>query len=57
VDHVKTQLPYALTVALASSLGYVVAGFVGSPLVLFLALGFLVLLVLLFGRLWGQKLV
>ena len=30
IDHVKTQLPYALTVAAAALVGYLVAGFTGG---------------------------
>lgn len=56
IDHVKTQLPYALTVALASLIAYVVAGFVESPIVLALALILVVGFVVVFGKLWGAKL-
>ncbi|MFB9134404.1 Na+/H+ antiporter NhaC family protein [Vibrio sp. AK197] len=32
IDHVSTQLPYALSVALISCIGFVVLGFFGSPM-------------------------
>ena len=48
VDHVRTQLPYAMSVALlALIVGYVPAGFGVSPLIL-LPLGFFAVVVLLF---------
>ncbi len=52
IDHVRTQLPYALTVAVASLAGFLVAGLVSS-VVLALAVGLAVLvaLVLALGRL------
>lgn len=56
IDHVKTQLPYAVTVALASVVAYVVAGFVHSPAVLALALGLVAVLIVVFSRIWGEKL-
>lgn len=55
IDHVKTQLPYAMTVALASVISYIVAGFIGSPMVLLLALGLVFFFVVLFGKLWGAN--
>ena len=52
VDHVRTQLPYALTVALvALTVGYLPAGFGLHPLLcLLLAAGLLALLLRLIGR-------
>lgn len=55
LDHVKTQLPYALTVALASFAGYVVAGIYPSPLVLGVSVVALAGLLVLFARLWGRR--
>ncbi len=55
IDHVKTQLPYALTVALASAIAYGVAGVVNSPWMLALALGLVALFVVAFGSLWGGR--
>lgn len=56
IDHVKTQLPYAMTVALASVIAYFVAGIFESFIVLFIAVGLVVAFVILFGKLWGEKL-
>lgn len=55
IDHVKTQLPYALTVALASAIAYGVAGIVNSPWLLVLALGLVALFVVVFGKIWGGR--
>lgn len=56
IDHVKTQLPYALTVALASIICYIVAGFVGTPFLIFLQLFLVVVFGVLFSKKWGEKL-
>ncbi len=56
LDHVKTQLPYAMTVALASIIAYFVAGLFESVIVLFIAVGLVVAFVILFGKLWGERL-
>lgn len=52
VDHVKTQIPYAITVAIVSGLaGYLLAGFGMTPLLSYpLALGALILIVYSFGK-------
>ena len=49
VNHVSTQLPYALTVASVCAVGYIISGFVqnvfvvlGSSMVLMLAVLFLI---------------
>ena len=55
IDHVKTQLPYGLTVALASAITYGVAGTVNSPWLLALALGLVALFVVVFGKMWGGR--
>jgi Na+/H+ antiporter NhaC len=55
IDHVKTQLPYALTVALASAIAYIVSGYVESPMLLGLALGLVLVFILVFGKIWGAK--
>jgi len=48
IDHVRTQLPYALTVAIVASLvGYLPAGF-GFPVWLSLLIGIAVLIILLY---------
>jgi Na+/H+ antiporter NhaC len=56
IDHVKTQLPYAVTVALASIISYLVAGFFDSPVVLALAVGLVFLFIVTFGKIWGEQL-
>lgn len=55
LDHVKTQLPYAGTVAIASFIGYIVAGVYPSPAVLGVSAIVLCTLLILFAKLWGQK--
>ena len=45
IDHVRTQLPYACTSAVAAFIAYLVAGITGSWLSLFLGMGILILLV------------
>ncbi|UWZ92792.1 Na+/H+ antiporter NhaC family protein [[Pasteurella] aerogenes] len=51
MDHVTTQLPYALTVAVATIIGYLVVGFTQSGLFGFIATAIsLVLLVLMFKK-------
>jgi len=55
IDHVKTQLPYALTVALASAIAYIASGYVESPMLLGLALGLVLVFILVFGKIWGAK--
>ena len=55
IDHVKTQLPYALTVALASAITYGVAGQFDTPWLIVLALGLVALFTVVFGRIWGGK--
>lgn len=55
IDHVKTQLPYAMTVALAAFVGYLVLGFIDSPVSLVVSLVALFLFVVTFGKIWGKK--
>lgn len=57
IDHVKTQIPYAVTVACASCIAYIIAGIFPSYLVLAIAAAILVVLVGLFSKLWGTRLV
>jgi tetracycline resistance efflux pump len=52
IDHVLTQLPYALIGAIAASIGYLVLGFTGSTL---LGLGVVIILILAFAFLFGEK--
>ena len=46
INHVNTQLPYAITVAIASVISYIIAGFVKN-VVISLALAFVVMIVVL----------
>lgn len=55
IDHVKTQLPYAGTVALSSFIAYLVAGLFPSVVVLALAIGLVAVFLVVFGKIWGQK--
>ncbi|MDO4560883.1 MAG: Na+/H+ antiporter NhaC family protein [bacterium] len=55
IDHVKTQLPYALTVALASAITYLAAGYIESPLLLALALALVFIFIVIFSKVWGKK--
>ena len=52
VNHVSTQLPYALTVAAVSAVGYLISGFIQN---VFVVLG--VSVVLMLAVLWGIKLI
>jgi Na+/H+ antiporter NhaC len=55
IDHVKTQLPYAATVALASLCAYLVAGFYPAKAVLGLSLALVAGFLVVFGKIWGHK--
>jgi Na+/H+ antiporter NhaC len=55
IDHVKTQIPYALTVGLASIISYIVAGFTGTAITLVLALALVVVFTVLFSKIWGAR--
>ena len=55
LDHVSTQLPYAITVAAVSFVGFIVAGFVQNVFVTWLVSAALLLGVLLFLRAREQK--
>ncbi|MGN0466480.1 MAG: Na+/H+ antiporter NhaC family protein [Lachnospiraceae bacterium] len=48
INHVSTQLPYALLVALVSFIGYCIAGFVQNPWIV-LVISFILLCAILFG--------
>ena len=52
IDHVLTQLPYALIGAVAASIGYLVLGFTGSTL---FGLGVVIILIIAFAFLFGEK--
>ena len=56
MDHVRTQLPYASTAALASFLAYIAAGVIRSAWTLFLSIAMLAALITVFARIFGQKL-
>ena len=55
LDHVSTQLPYALTVAIVSFIGFIVAGFVQNVYIIWLVSAALLLGVLLFLRARERK--
>lgn len=55
VNHVSTQLPYALTVAAVSFIGYILAGFVQSVYVVLPVSILLLLVFLFFMHQWGKK--
>ena len=55
LDHVSTQLPYAITVAAVSFVGFIVAGFVQIVFVTWLVSAALLLGVLLFLRARERK--
>ena len=55
LDHVSTQLPYAITVAAVSFVGFIVAGFVQNVFVTWLVSAALLLGVLLFLRARERK--
>lgn len=51
MDHVTTQLPYALTLAVATIVGYLVVGYTGSGILGFISTGLvLVALIMIFKR-------
>ena len=55
LDHVSTQLPYAVTVAIVSFVGFIVAGFVQNVLITWLVGAALLLGILLFLRARERK--
>lgn len=57
LEHVKTQIPYATTVAVCCVIGYFVAGFTGGNVVatLIVAVGCLVVALIIFPKLFGRK--
>lgn len=56
LDHVKTQLPYAMTVGLASIICYIIAGFIDSPMLVILLMALVLTFGVLFSKKWGEKL-
>lgn len=55
IDHVRTQFPYGLTVASASLVAYLIAGFVETPALLAVALLLVIVFVVTASRIWGEK--
>lgn len=55
VNHVSTQLPYALTVAVVCALGYLIAGFVQNVFIVLGASIVIMLAVLFFIRLFSKR--
>lgn len=56
IDHVTTQIPYAVTVGLCCLIGYIIAGFGGSLLLTLLAsFGLLALALVFLPKLWPGK--
>ncbi|MCC7034389.1 MAG: sodium:proton exchanger, partial [Acidobacteria bacterium] len=55
IDHVKTQLPYALLVASASAITYAAVGRFDSPWLLLVALALVGVFVVGAGRAWGAR--
>ena len=55
VDHVKTQIPYALINGAASFIGYILAGVTGSALSVLFSLGLLIGIYILASRYKGVK--
>lgn len=56
VEHVRTQLPYALVAAIASFIGYLVAGFMGGIWIVTLPVTIVVAILLHFvaTKIWGE---
>ena len=57
IDHVKTQLPYALTVASAAFVGYLITGFIGGNGFIGLAITLILICIISFtlNRQFGRK--
>lgn len=55
VDHVKTQLPYALLNGFVSFIGFIIAGITGSPIALLISFVLFVVLIIFASRLKGYK--
>lgn len=56
VEHVRTQLPYALTAAVGSFIGYLVAGFMGGVWAVTLPIAIVATIVIYFiaSKFWGE---
>ncbi|SDK72290.1 Na+/H+ antiporter NhaC family protein [Natronincola ferrireducens] len=55
VDHVKTQVPYALINAAASLMAYAIAGLTGSVATLLFAIGLMVVILMVASKISGTK--
>lgn len=57
IEHVRTQVPYAVTVAICCFIGYFVAGFTGGNVVatLIVAIGLLVVALIVLPKMFGMK--
>lgn len=56
IDHVKTQLPYALMVCVVCGVGYFIAGIYESPLIIFGVLVGVLFMILICSMIWGKRL-
>ncbi|MFC4557630.1 Na+/H+ antiporter NhaC family protein [Virgibacillus kekensis] len=56
IDHVNTQIPYAITAGISGIISFLIAGFTGS-VVLSIAVGLVVLVIMVYAltKVWGQK--
>ncbi|WP_228548325.1 Na+/H+ antiporter NhaC family protein [Sporosarcina obsidiansis] len=57
IDHVKTQLPYALLNATAAFIGFIVAGITGSVYTIFLSLTIIILIALVLSKRQNKSIV
>ncbi|MCT4564355.1 MAG: Na+/H+ antiporter NhaC family protein [Maledivibacter sp.] len=55
IDHVKTQLPYALINGTVSFIGYIIAGITGSVIVLFISIVLLVISIIILSKTKGTR--
>lgn len=56
MDHVSTQMPYSILVAVASLIGYVIAGITGNALIsIFVSASFMILLMFVIYKKFGNK--
>ena len=56
MDHIRTQIPYSVTCAIAAAVGYVVSGFVdGWVLPMLVTLGVFIAFVVILSRIFGEK--
>ena len=57
INHVRTQLPYALLAACSAFVAYLIVGFagIGAGIGVVIAVAILVVFYILASRIWGQK--